>query len=101
MDHGQALVVDGAVIEIGLSLGVFAGGAYLLAVLATAGIACWRSMRSGDTFLSSCGAIVASLTLVLVGGNVAVGESGILFWVAASFCLAPIRLASRVPARAA
>jgi hypothetical protein len=83
------VLLDGAVMEIGVPLGVFAGGAYLLAILAAAGIACWNSIRSGDTFLSSCGAIVASLSLSLIAGNIAVGEAGIIFWLATCFCLAP------------
>lgn len=84
------MMLDGAIMEIGVPLGVFAGGAYLLAVLAAAGIACWNSVRSRDTFLSSCGAIVGSLALTLIAGNVAVGETGIIFWLATCFCLAPL-----------
>ena len=83
------VLLDGAVMEIGVPLGVFAGGAYLLAILTAAGIACWNSIRSGDTFLSSCGAIVASLALSLIAGNIATGESGIIFWLATCFCLSP------------
>ena len=61
--NSATVLLDGAIMEIGVPLGVFAGGAYLLAVLTAAIIACWNSIRSGDTFLSSCGAIVASLSL--------------------------------------
>ena len=93
--HSAAAIVDGAILEIGAALGVFAGGAYLLAILATSAIACWNSVRSRDTFLSSCGAIVAALTLSLIAGTVTIGEGGILFWLAAGFCLA------RQPGRAA
>lgn len=84
------VLLDGAIMEIGVPLGVFAGGAYLLAILAAAGIACWNSIRSGGNFLSSCGAIVASLSLSLIAGNIAVGEAGIIFWLAVCFCLAPV-----------
>ena len=83
------VLLDGAIMEIGIPLGIFVGGAYLLAVLAAGVSACWRSIGSGDTFLSSCGAIVASLSLSLIAGNVAVGESGIIFWLATGFCLTP------------
>ncbi|MDP9097227.1 MAG: hypothetical protein M3N26_11870 [Pseudomonadota bacterium] len=87
--NSATVLLDGAIMEIGVPLGVFAGGAYLLAVLTAAIIACWNSIRSGDTFLSSCGAIVASLSLSLLAGNIATGEAGIVFWLATCFCLAP------------
>lgn len=88
LDQRVSKVMDGAIMEIGVSLGVFVGGAFLLTILATACIACWNSLRGDDSFLSSCGAIVAALTLSLAAGNIAVGETGVLFWVAAGFCLA-------------
>lgn len=90
----NAKLVDGAIIEIGLALGVFAGGAYLLAILTTAVVACLASFRSKDTFLSSCGAVVAAQTIGLVGGMTTAGEIGMLFWITAGFCLMP-QLVSR------
>jgi hypothetical protein len=89
LDHRHVRYIDSAVIEIGTALGVLGGGVYLIASLNAAVIACWRSSLSADPFCSSCGAIVAAQTIGLIGGSMTIGESGMLFWIAAGFCLAP------------
>jgi len=87
IDHRAPIMVDGAIIEVGMTLGVFAGGAYMAAIVLIAVAACWASVRIDDTFVSSCGAIVAALTLNLMSGTMTVGEMGVLFWITAGFCL--------------
>ena len=86
-DARATRVVDGAIMEVGLALGVFGGGLYFLTILATCAIVVWNSIRSRDTFLSSCAGVVFSLTLLLVSGTTTAGEVGVLFWLSAGFCL--------------
>jgi hypothetical protein len=89
LDRRNKNYIDGAIIEIGTALGVFVGGIYLLVILIVSGIACWRSFQSRDAFSASCGAIVAAQTAGLVSSTTTIGEGGMLFWLAAGFCLLP------------
>ncbi|CAN5456549.1 hypothetical protein BH10PSE12_BH10PSE12_29820 [soil metagenome] len=86
--EGARRVIDGAVIEIFLALGVFGGCIYSAGIAAVVVAVLIRRTDGESELVRASRAILLAMTLALASGTTTVGENGLLFWLAAGLSLA-------------
>jgi hypothetical protein len=85
--EGARRVIDGALIEIFLALGVIGGCLYCAGIAAMAIGVTFRASQDDTDFVIACRTIMVAMTLALTSGTTTVGENGLLFWLAAGLVL--------------